>query len=58
MQDGVLAVGVDEGAVFDALVLFFEVGGEGGAVAAALEGVLDGGWWGLGGFTYVGLCGD
>jgi hypothetical protein len=38
VQDGVLAVVVDEGAVFDALVLLFEVGGEGGAVAAALEG--------------------
>lgn len=37
VQDGVLAVVVDERAVFDALVLFFEVGGEGGAVAAALE---------------------
>jgi len=36
VQDGVLAVVVDEGAVFDALVLLFEVGGEGGAVAAAL----------------------
>jgi hypothetical protein len=38
VQDGVLAVVVDERAVFDALVLFFEVGGEGGAVAATLEG--------------------
>lgn len=38
VQDGVLAVVVDERAVFDALVLFFEVGRKGGAVAAALEG--------------------
>lgn len=37
VQDGVLAVVVDEGAVFDALVLLFEIGGEGGAVAATLE---------------------
>jgi hypothetical protein len=36
VQQGVLAVVVDEGAVGDLLVLGFEVGGEGGAVAAAL----------------------
>lgn len=36
MEDGVFAVVVDKGAVFDALVLLFEVGGEGWAVAAAL----------------------
>lgn len=36
VQDGVLAVVIDKRAVFDALVLFFEVGREGGAVAAAL----------------------
>jgi hypothetical protein len=37
VQDGVLAIVVDERTVLDALVLFFEVGREGGAVAAALE---------------------
>jgi hypothetical protein len=36
VQDRVLAVVVDEGAVGDLLVLGFEVGREGGAVAAAL----------------------
>jgi hypothetical protein len=40
VQQGVLAVVVDEGAVGDLLVLGFEVGGEGGAVAAALWIVL------------------
>lgn len=39
MEDGILAVVVDKGAVFDALVLLFEVGGKGWAVAATLEGV-------------------
>lgn len=38
VQEGVFAVVVGEGAVDDLLVLFFEVGGEGGAVAAALGG--------------------
>jgi hypothetical protein len=42
VQQGVLAVVVDEGAVGDLLVLGFEVGGEGGAVAAALVGLV--GW--------------
>jgi hypothetical protein len=36
VQDGVLAIVVDEGAVEDLLVLGFEVGGEGRAVSAAL----------------------
>jgi hypothetical protein len=36
VQDGVLAVVVDERSVFDSLVLFFEVGSECWAVAAAL----------------------
>jgi hypothetical protein len=36
VEEGVFAVVVGEGAVGDLLVLFFEVGGEGGAVAAAL----------------------
>lgn len=36
VQDGVLAVVVDEGAILDLLVLFFEVGREGWAVATAL----------------------
>jgi hypothetical protein len=41
VEEGVFAVGVDERAVLDPLILFFEVGGEGGAVAAALSGLLD-----------------
>jgi hypothetical protein len=40
VQEGVFAVVVDEGAVGDLLVLFFEVGGEGWAVASALGVVL------------------
>jgi hypothetical protein len=36
VQDCVLAIVVDECAVLDLLVLLFEVGGESGAVAAAL----------------------
>jgi hypothetical protein len=36
VQDRVLAIIVDEGAIGDLLVLGFEVGREGGAVAAAL----------------------
>jgi len=62
VQEGVFAVVVDEGPVCDLLVLFFEVGGEGGAVASALGVVLVVGCyrgivvWGLGtwnmGLTY------
>ena len=58
VQSGVLAVVVDERTIFDALVLLFEVGGEGGAVAAALGVVLGYGRWVLTGETYIGLCGD
>lgn len=59
MEDGVLAVVVNEGAVLNFLVLFFEVCGEGWAVAATLDcvssypvvlSVLDG--------AHVRLCGD
>lgn len=39
MEDDVLAVVIYEGAVFDSLVLFFEIGDECWAVAAALIGV-------------------
>ena len=42
MQDRVLAIIVDEGAIGDLLVLGFEVGGEGGAIAAALLGGISG----------------
>jgi len=60
VQDGVLAVVVDKGAVLDSLILLFEVGGEGGAVAAALLNPVSD-WkvfvWKLQA-TYVGLCCD
>lgn len=59
MKDGIFAVVIDEGAVLDLLVLFFEVCGESWAVASALycvssypivSSVLD--------RAHVRLCGD